>query len=347
MYTKICDTISAINSVNYSAAPEECTMTLGDLDNVCILGTGTFGKVYLCKYTKLNRFLALKVLKKNDMIIHNQIEHINAERKILSIISHPFIVKMLASFQDKEKLYIVFEYIAGGELFTHLRKATKFCLETVKFYAAEIVLALEYLHSKDIIYRDLKPENILLDNSGHIKITDFGFAKSVTEKTFTLCGTSEYLAPEIVQSKGHGKEADWWALGILIYEMLSGAPPFFADNQYDIYQKILECKLVFPNYFDNYSRDIIKQFLTINKHHRLGSSQKGIEEIKRHPFFKDIDWEALLQRRVMPPIVPIIKSDRDTPYFSDFIEEEDHEEDSDSESLQPYDSVFDDLFEGF
>lgn len=164
----------------------------------------------------------MKMLKKAEVVRLKQVEHINSEKEILAQINHPFLVNLYCTFQDDRNLYMLLEYVVGGELFSHLRRAGKFSNETTMIYAGEIVLALEYLHSLDIIYRDLKPENLLLDEEGHIRITDFGFAKKVEDRTWTLCGTPEYLAPEIIQSKGHGKAVDWWALGILIYEMLAG-----------------------------------------------------------------------------------------------------------------------------
>lgn len=210
-----------------SALPDTSNWQLSDLTLKETLGTGTFGRVRLCLHKSTGNYYAIKCLKKSEVLRMKQVEHILAEASILGSIRHPFIVNMLKTFQDDKRLYIVLEYVVGGELFSHLRKAGKFPNDVAKFYAAEVILAFEYIHSMDILYRDLKPENLLLDVGGHIKITDFGFAKKVPERTFTLCGTPEYLAPEIIQSKGHGKAVDWWALGILTYEMLVGYPPFF------------------------------------------------------------------------------------------------------------------------
>ena len=168
-------------------------------------------------------------------------------------------------------LYMVFEYVSGGELFSYLRNAGRFSTATSAFYSAEIVSALEYLHARNIVYRDLKPENLLLDKNGHLKITDFGFAKRLTDRTWTLCGTPEYLAPEIIQSKGHNKAVDWWALGVLIYEMLMGYPPFYDDNPFGIYEKILSGKVEWSRHVDTTAKDLIKKLLVPDRTKRLGN----------------------------------------------------------------------------
>jgi len=225
------------------------------------LGTGTFGRVRLAQHKKTGTYFALKILKKHEVIRLKQVEHVLSERAILNEINHPFIVTMSAAFQDARNLYMTLEYVIGGELFSHLRKAGRFSNETTRFYTSQIILGLEHLHSFDIVYRDLKPENLLLDQQGYIKITDFGFAKKVEDRTWTLCGTPEYLAPEIIQSKGHGKAVDWWALGVLIYEMLSGYPPFYDENPFGIYQKILAGKCEYPKHMDPYAKDLIKKWV--------------------------------------------------------------------------------------
>jgi len=244
-----------------------------------------------------------------------QVDHVKNEKKILLSIHHPFIVNLYATFQDETNLYMLMEYVIGGELFSHLRKAGRFPTETAKIYAAEVVLALEYLHNLDILYRDLKPENLLLDKSGHIKIADFGFAKHVEDRTWTLCGTPEYLAPEIIQSKGYGKAVDWWALGVLLFEMLAGYPPFFDDNPFGIYEKILANRIHFPRHFDPLAKDLIKKLLASDRTKRLGNLKAGAADIKKHDFFKKIDWESLGQRKVKPPIQPKVKGEGDTSNF--------------------------------
>jgi len=246
------------------------------------------------------------------------VEHIKAEKKILSKINHPFIVHLYASFQDEKNLYMVMEYVIGGELFSQLRKAGRFSNEASRFYAAEIVLALEYLHDKNIVYRDLKPENLLIDREGHMKITDFGFAKYVEDRTWTLCGTPEYLAPEIIQSKGHGKAVDWWALGILIFEMLSGYPPFYDENPFGIYQKILAGKIEFPRHFDVNAKDLVKKLLLADRTKRYGCLKNGAVDIKSHKWFKGIDWSKALNREMKVPFVPGWQSPNDTSNFEKY-----------------------------
>ncbi|CAJ0751180.1 7868_t:CDS:2 [Entrophospora sp. SA101] len=282
--------------------------------------------VFLTKFKhRENSFYAMKVLKKVEVVRLKQVEHINSEKLILSQVHHPFIVNLFCTFQDEKNLYMLLEYVIGGELFSHLRRAGRFTNDMTRFYAAEIVLAIEFLHSKDIIYRDLKPENLLLDSRGHVKITDFGFAKKVEDRTWTLCGTPEYLAPEIIQSKGHGKPVDWWALGILIFEMLAGYPPFFDDNPFGIYEKILAGKIQFPNHFDANAKDLIKRLLTADRTKRLGNLRGGSDDVKKHKWFRGVDWQGLYDRRVAAPIIPPYRHPGDTSNFEKYPEPNDDE----------------------
>lgn len=303
-----------------SDLPDASSWQLDDLILKETLGTGTFGRVRLCQHKTNQGFFAIKCLKKSEVLRMKQVEHILAESSILSSIRHPFIVNLLKSFQDDKKLYIILEYVIGGELFSHLRKAGKFPNDVAKFYSAEIVLAFEYLHSMDILYRDLKPENLLLDQGGHVKITDFGFAKRVPERTFTLCGTPEYLAPEIIQSKGHGKAVDWWALGILTYEMLVGYPPFFDESPFRIYEKILEGKVQFPKWVDARAKDFIKSLLTTDHTKRLGTLKHGVADIKKHKWFYGVDWDMLLARKIPAPIPVKVTKPGDSRYFDRYPE---------------------------
>ncbi|KAJ3178748.1 hypothetical protein HDU87_003303 [Geranomyces variabilis] len=295
---------------------------LSDFALLKTLGTGTFGRVYLTRYKDTQQYYAMKVLKKVEVVRLKQVEHINSEKQILSQIRFPFIVNMLCTFQDDVNLYMLLEYVVGGELFSHLRRAGRFANDQTRFYAAEIVVAIEYLHSIDIIYRDLKPENLLIDAEGHIKITDFGFAKKVEDRTWTLCGTPEYLAPEIIQSKGHGKPVDWWALGILIFEMLAGYPPFFDDNPFGIYEKILSGRFVFPAHFDPNARDLIRKLLTADRTKRLGNLRGGAADIRGHKWFKGVDWDVLVARGTRTPIVPVVAGPGDTRNFETYSEVE-------------------------
>jgi len=238
------------------------TTSLDDFQLGVTLGTGSFGRVRLATRTADGTVWAIKMLKKSEVIRLQQVEHMLSEKAILMEIDHPFIVNCEASFQDPAYLYLSLEFIVGGEFFTHLRKAGRLDNNASKFYSAQITAIFEYLHGKDIIYRDLKPENLLLDQTGYLKITDFGFAKKVAFKTYTLCGTPEYIAPEVLLNKGHGKGVDWWTLGILSYEMLAGQPPFVDDDPMGIYQQILAGKISFPRFFERNAKSLIKKLLT-------------------------------------------------------------------------------------
>ncbi|KAG0757945.1 hypothetical protein G6F57_010319 [Rhizopus arrhizus] len=315
------------------------TTDINDYELIETLGTGTFGRVYLAKERKIKKYYAIKVLKKSEIVKLKQVEHINSERQVLSQINFPFIVQLYCTFQNQMNLYMVQEYVIGGELFRHLRKAGRFTGDTARFYAAEIVLALEYLHSKDIIYRDLKPENILLDSRGYIKIADFGFAKKVQDRTWTLCGTPEYLAPEIIQSKGHSKSVDWWSLGILIFEMMAGHPPFYDDNHFGTYERILGGKVQYPGYFENAAKDLLKKLLVIDITRRLGNLKGGADDIKRHKWFRTTDWHGLLNKTVKAPITPAHSNEYDTSNFEKYSEETSNE--------QPQGDPFRELFPDF
>lgn len=303
------------------------------------LGTGTFGRVYLVQHRPSSRYFAMKILKKTEVVRLKQVEHINNERSILNSVNNPFIVKLYRSFQDDRNLYMLLDYAPGGELFSHLRRAGKFSNDTTRFFASEIVHALEYLHSLDIVYRDLKPENLLLDLQGHVKITDFGFAKRVEDRTWTLCGTPEYLAPEIIQSKGHGKAVDWWALGILIFEMLAGYPPFFDDNPFGIYEKILGGKIQFPSHFDVNAKDLVRKLLTADRTRRLGNLKGGAADVKTHKWFKGVDWDRIHEKRDVAPIIPAIAHEGDASNFELYPEVQ--------EDTSPCDDPYRHLFRDF
>uniref|UniRef100_A0A667I614 Protein kinase X-linked n=1 Tax=Lynx canadensis TaxID=61383 RepID=A0A667I614_LYNCA len=296
-------------------SPEPPAYRLQDFDTLATVGTGTFGRVQLVKEKTAKHFFALKVMSIPDVIRLKQEQHVHNEKSVLKEVSHPFLVKLFWTCHDERFLYMLMEFVPGGELFSYLRKRGRFSSSTGLFYSAEIVCAIEYLHSKEIVYRDLKPENILLDRDGHIKLTDFGFAKKLVDKTWTLCGTPEYLAPEVIQSKGHGRAVDWWALGILIFEMHSGFPPFFDDNPFGIYQKILAGKIDFPRHLDFSVKDLIKKLLVVDRTRRLGNMKNGAEDVKRHRWFRTVDWEAVPQRKLKPPIVPKLCGEGDTSNF--------------------------------
>lgn len=328
---------------DYSAKP--VTQFLFSLDDFILLrtlGTGTFGRVHLSRYAASDdRFFAIKVMKKSEIIRLSQLEHVYCEKQLLSHLKHPFIVALYATFQTKESLFMVMEYVIGGELFSYLRRATRFCQYTTVFYAAEIVLALEYLHAYDIVYRDLKPENLLLDAQGHIKLTDFGFAKVLyKQKTWTLCGTPEYLAPEIILGKGHDKMVDWWALGILVFEMLAGYPPFFDQDNYSIYEKILKGVYLFPPYVDELGRDFVRRLLVVDPNLRLGS-KRGAVEVMEHSFFSRIAWRDLYEKKIEPPFIPQVAHSGDAGNFEKYQEEQASPSgEEDFHLSDPYESLF-------
>lgn len=296
---------------------------LKDFQILRTLGTGSFGRVHLIRSNHNGRFYALKVLKKQTIVKLKQVEHTNDERRMLSVVSHPFIIRMWGTFQDSRQIFMVMDYIEGGEIFTLLRKSKRFPNPVAKFYAAEICLALEYLHSLNIIYRDLKPENILLDKNGHVKLTDFGFAKFVPDVTYTLCGTPDYIAPEVVSTKPYNKSVDWWSFGILIYEMLAGHTPFYDSNTLKTYEKILSAPLKFPSFFHDDAKDILTKLINRDLTKRLGNLQDGSEDVKKHPWFSEVIWDKVLARYIETPYEPPIHQGQgDTSQFERYPEEE-------------------------
>ncbi|OKL62145.1 cAMP-dependent protein kinase type 2 [Talaromyces atroroseus] len=287
------------------------------------LGTGSFGRVHLVQSRHNHRFYAIKVLKKAQVVKMKQVEHTNDERRMLQRVKHPFLITLWGTFQDSKNLYMVMDFVEGGELFSLLRKSQRFPNPVAKFYAAEVTLALEYLHSQHIIYRDLKPENLLLDRHGHLKITDFGFAKEVPDITWTLCGTPDYLAPEVVSSKGYNKSVDWWSLGILIFEMLCGFTPFWdSGSPVKIYENILRGKIKFPPYMHPDAVDLLSQLITPDLTKRLGNLHGGPEDVKTHPWFAEVTWDRLLRKDIDAPYVPPVRAGQgDASQFDKYPEE--------------------------
>ena len=260
-------------------------LTIEDFTIIKVVGKGSYGKVLLVKKNNEETIYAMKIMKKISMVKKNQVDHIKTERRILELIDHPFINKLKYAFQTEQKLYLVTDYCPGGELFFHIQRVERFNEEAAKFYAGQIILAVEHLHKNNIIYRDLKPENVLIDRKGFIKITDFGLSKEniVDNKSAkSFCGTPEYLAPEIILNKGHGKPVDWWSLGNLIYEMLTGIPPFYCKDNNLLFDAIINNEPEYPEYLSNEVIDLIQKLLIKNPDKRLGSN--GADEIKNHIF---------------------------------------------------------------
>ena len=285
------------------------------------IGTGSYGRVCIIKHKTTQQYFALKCMIKSEIVRLKQVDHIHSEVKLLSTVSHPLIVNMAGLAQDPVYVYIMMEYVQGGELFTHLRTCKRFENAQTQFYAAQVTLMLEYLHSMEIAYRDLKPENILIDAQGYLKLTDFGFAKKVDGRTYTLCGTPEYLAPEILLRKGHCKAVDWWGLGILMYEMLVGVDPFAHESPMGVYQNIIKGNVRFPANMHKDAKSLIKHLLTADLDRRYGNLANGVNDIKSHAWFNGVDWAGLLSKSVKAPYVPVVHGDGDTSNFWDYPED--------------------------
>ncbi|KAL4772146.1 kinase-like domain-containing protein [Aspergillus nidulans var. acristatus] len=288
-------------------------MTTDDFEPLLCLGKGSFGTVLLVRHALTGKLYAQKQFKKASITVHKKlVEQTKTERAILeSVNRHPFVVKLFYAFQDHERLYLVLEYAQGGELFTHLAMERMFDEDAAAFYMAEMVLALEHLHQNvGVIYRDLKPENCLLDREGHLLLTDFGLSKIAVDdddRCNSSLGTIEYMAPEVIQGKPYGKACDWWSLGALGYDLLTGSPPFKANNHAKLQEKILKQKLVLPYYLGPDAKDLLTRLLRKEPSKRLGYHMpKDLQTIKSHRFFRKIDWRALESRSLTPPIVPVV-----------------------------------------
>eukprot|EP01130_Rhizamoeba_saxonica_P015430 TRINITY_DN691_c0_g2_i3.p1 TRINITY_DN691_c0_g2~~TRINITY_DN691_c0_g2_i3.p1 ORF type:complete len:440 (+),score=112.98 TRINITY_DN691_c0_g2_i3:44-1363(+) len=310
------DWVAVLN--NCTSPPEEDTtesidkVGVDDFHQLRVIGKGSFGRVVLVKKIDTGTVYAMKILNKHTIIERNEVEHTISERSILTRLRHPFLMKLHYSFQTPDKLYFVMDYVNGGELFYHLQKDKCFPEVRVKFYAAEIVAGLEYLHNNGIIYRDLKPENLLLTSTGHMMMTDFGLSKegmfSDQERATTFCGTPEYLAPEILNIEPYGKGVDWWSFGTLVYEMLTGLPPFYSEDVQTMYSRIQTENLEIPETIGSDAADLLKKLLVRNPEERLTEP----EQIRSHPFFSDIDWDRLLALEVVPPFIPTTTGADDT-----------------------------------
>ncbi|KII95556.1 hypothetical protein PLICRDRAFT_98490 [Plicaturopsis crispa FD-325 SS-3] len=300
------------------------TYRLSDFSILRTLGTGSFGRVHLVRSKHNLRFYAIKVLNKDRVVRMKQVEHTNNEHLMLGAVQHPFIINLWGAFQDSANLYMVMDFVPGGELFSLLRRSNRFPDPVAKFYAAEVALALNHLHSLDIIYRDLKPENILLNSDGHIKIADFGFAKGCTNTTWTLCGTPDYLAPEIVSGQRYNKSVDWYALGVLIFEMLSGLPPFHQqdNNPVILYEKIkLGPSFIKWPAFQTNATDLILKLMEGDPSKRFGNLHHGAGDVFAHPWFREVDWDRLRAREITAPYLPKIKGEGDASAFENYAED--------------------------
>jgi len=291
---------------------------LDDFDILCVLGQGAFGKVFQVRRKDDGKVFAMKVMRKDHIIERDHAEYIRTEKAIMTRVVHPYIVTLKGSFQTDHKLYLILDFVNGGHLFFQLRKQGTFSEDLCRLYAAELVLALAHLHSMDIVHRDLKPENVLLDNEGHIRVTDFGLAKPIKtgQRSNSLIGTMEYMAPEILKASGHGKEVDWWSLGVLVFEMLTGLPPFQASANEALKKKVLTQKVKMPAFISKDARSLLTGLLTRDPDKRLGFGPSGAKEIMAHPFFKGVNWNALLARQIPSPFTPQIANSLSVENFS-------------------------------
>ena len=308
------------NNENEKTQKNNIKVNINDFELLQTVGLGSFGRVRLSRHKKKDKVYVMKILKKIEIVKQKQVDHIYSEYNILTILNHPFIVELKGvNLTDPKYLYLILEYIPGGELFSLLRNCQSFPLEQAIFYICHIITIFTYLHSKNIIYRDLKPENILINKNGYLKLTDFGFAKVINNnKTYTLCGTPEYLAPEIILNKGHGKPVDWWTMGILLYEMLVEIDPFSDDDPMMIYQKIIKGKIRFPNNIDKNAKSLIKHLLIADTTKRFGCLKNGVKDIVNHRFFNGFDWRSFVFLKMEPPYFPPIKDNSDTSNFGDY-----------------------------
>ena len=311
------NSVKTTRPISPSVQTNEVKVAKSDLKVIGTLGKGSFGFVQLVK-DSTGKTYALKGIGKTQVIQLGQQEHVMSEKNVMAVLKHPFLVRLYNTYKDANAIYFLLEPCLGGELFTILRARQSFNESTAQFYAACVVSAFDYMHSKNIIYRDLKPENLLLDEKGYIKITDFGFAKVVTDRTFTLCGTPDYLAPEVVSGQGHSKGVDWWCLGILIFEMLASYPPFYDEDPMRTYAKIMHGHIAFPKHFSAEAVDLIKRLLNPKHTKRLGVIKGGAQLIREHPWFRSLNWQALENKELKCPIDVKIRNAEDLSNFEDY-----------------------------
>lgn len=275
-----------------------------------IIGKGSFGKVFIAQEKSSGSVFAIKSIQKSRIQTDSAYSFIKSEKDMLSCVNSPFSVKFFESFQDKSNVYFVQEYLPGGELFSLISSKKRLEVSQAKLITAEIVMFFVHLHKFGVVYRDLKPENIMISATGHVKVVDFGFAARIEECSNTFCGTLEYLAPEMIAREGHGFEVDWWTLGILLFEMLTGRSPFRSKLPQVTFEKILKTSPEFPRNFDSLAKDLILSLLEKDPKKRIKS-----QDIQKHQFFKDINWDDIEKQSYPTFDVPILRSEMDSSYF--------------------------------
>jgi cGMP-dependent protein kinase len=329
------DTASRITTIkksneNYDVSTIDTSILLKDLETIGALGSGTFGRVYLVQHKETKNVYALKTMFKSEIVAQKQQMNVINEKNVMLQCAHPFILKLYQTFKDPRKLFMLLEFVQGGELFSVIHTNTSDGVPDLqaKFYAVGVILAIAHLHNKEIAYRDMKPENCLIDKEGYPKVVDFGFAKSIQGKSFTLCGTPEYLAPELVLGRGHNKAVDYWAFGILIYEMIAGYSPFSDPagmDQVVICRNIVNGRVVFPRNFNADAKDIVKKLLSREVQSRLGNLKAGTDDIIQHSWFNSIDFDQYFSKQMAAPWVPQVKSATDTSAFDSAMPEDNND----------------------
>lgn len=302
----------------------QLSVTLDDLEIGRTLGIGAFGRVKLVKVKTdpSSPTYALKCQAKKAIVENGLQDHVMNEKTIMAELDHPFILKYFCAMKDDRYIYFVLELLLGGELFTFLRNETQFPESWSRFYSASVLMAFCQIHGRKIAYRDLKPENLVLDKDGFLKVVDFGLAKVVNGKTWTLCGTPDYLAPEIILNEGHDRAVDYWALGVLIYEMTAGMPPFYADDPMEVYEKILSGHVSIPSHFSKSLSDIIKKLLKTYQSKRLGNTKGGTGAVMKHKWYSGFNWDALLNRKIDVPIQPKVSGNDDASNFDHYADDD-------------------------
>uniref|UniRef100_H2YRH3 Protein kinase C n=1 Tax=Ciona savignyi TaxID=51511 RepID=H2YRH3_CIOSA len=300
--------------------PSKTSVKLTDFIFIKVLGKGSFGKVMLAELRATKEIFAVKVLKKDVISAEDDVDCTMTEKRVLAL-EHPFLTSLHSCFQNRERLFFIMEYVNGGDLMFQIQKSRKFSEERSRFYAAEVILALQFLHKHGIVYRDIKLDNILLDQDGHCKLADFGMCREGVKDgnlATTFCGTPDYIAPEILQELDYGVSVDWWALGVLMYEMLAGQPPFEADNEDDLFESIMNDDVLYPVWLTKNAVNILEMFMTKKPARRLGCGSTGESAILQHPFFATMDWVALENKQIEPPFKPSKNIYDTTNFDSDF-----------------------------